>query len=160
SVAALLLLSMTVRAQLKSTSSNGGANNPPVSSMAVESATTAPLKIKLPFPAGASYTVIQGNNGSFTHTGFNQYAWDFAMPEKSPVAAAAAGRVVRVKQDGASGGPSDEFFSQGNTVIIDHGNGYYTQYLHLAQNSARVREGDLVAAGDIIALSGNTGFSS
>ncbi len=119
-----------------------------------------PLKIKLPFPAGVSYEVIQGNHGTFTHSGFNSYAWDFAMPENAPVVAAASGRVVRVKQDGAAGGPSHEFFSQGNTIILDHGDGYYTQYLHLAQNSARVKEGQLVFGGEVIALSGNTGFSS
>lgn len=119
-----------------------------------------PLKIKLPFPAGGAYEVIQGNHGSFTHSGFNTYAWDFAMPENAPVAAAASGRVVRVKQDGKAGGPSHEFFGQGNTIILDHGNGYYTQYLHLAQNSARVTEGQLVNGGEVIALSGNTGFSS
>lgn len=119
-----------------------------------------PLKMKLPFPAGATYQVIQGNHGTFTHSGFNTYAWDFALPENAPVSAAATGRVVRIKQDGEAGGPSHEYFSQGNTIILDHGDGYYTQYLHLAKNSARVHEGDLVRGGEIIALSGNTGFSS
>lgn len=120
----------------------------------------APLKLKLPFPAGHSYKVIQGNHGDYTHTGFNEYAWDFALPLETPVCAAAGGRVVRVKQDGTSGGPSSEFFSQGNAIILDHGSGYFSQYLHLAPRSAKVREGELVAAGQVIALSGNTGFSS
>lgn len=155
---AVLMLGSPVSAQVGS--ARGGAYSSQPVSKSHAPATTVSLKIKLPFPAGASYPVIQGNHGTFTHSGFNEYGWDFGMPENSPVAAAAAGRVVRVKQDGASGGPSHEYFSQGNTVIIDHGHGYYTQYLHLAQNSARVREGDLVAAGDIIALSGNTGYSS
>lgn len=124
------------------------------------STTLVPLKIKLPFPAGSTYEVIQGNHDTYTHTGFNTYAWDFALPEHTAVCAAAAGRVVCVKQDGTSGGPSSEFFHDGNTIILDHGNGYYTQYLHLAHGGARVREGELVKGGQIIALSGNTGFSN
>lgn len=119
-----------------------------------------PLKLKLPFPAGHTHEVIQGNHGDYTHTGFNKFAWDFALPENAPVCAAAAGRVVRVKQDGTSGGPSNEFFHEGNAIILDHGDGYYSQYLHLAAKSATVAEGDLVAGGQIIARSGNTGFSS
>lgn len=118
------------------------------------------LKIKLPFPAGQSYSVIQGNSESFTHTGFNKYAWDFALPQNTPVCAAAAGRVVRVKQDSTRGGPSDEHLHDGNAVIIDHGNGLFTHYLHLAPHSARVVEGQLVAGGEVIALSGNTGYST
>jgi len=119
-----------------------------------------PLKLKLPFPAGRTFTVIQGNHGSYTHNGFNQYAWDFALPVNTPVCAAAAGRVVRVKQDGTAGGPSNEFLTEGNTIVIDHGDGYFTQYLHLAPGSAKVTEGSLVSGGAVIALSGNTGFSS
>ena len=119
-----------------------------------------PLRIKLPFKAGESYKVIQGNHGDFTHSDFNEYAWDFALPLNTPVCAAAAGRVVRVKQDGTSGGPRSEFFGQGNALVIDHGNGYFSHYLHLAPGSAKVSEGDIVKAGQVIALSGNTGFSS
>lgn len=119
-----------------------------------------PLKLKLPFKAGQTYTVIQGNHGEYTHSGYNEYAWDFGLPLNTPVCAAAAGRVVRVKQDGTTGGPSDEYFGEGNTVVIDHGDGYFTQYLHLAPGSARVAEGEMVTGGDVIALSGNTGFSS
>ncbi len=140
--------------------SAGGAANAPGSAPPPSSDLPLPLKLKLPFPAGHTYEVIQGNHGDYTHTGFNEYAWDFGMPENLPVCAAAAGRVVRVKQDGTGGGPSHDHFKDGNAVVIDHGGGYYSQYLHLAARSALVREGDLVAGGQIIARSGNTGFSS
>lgn len=46
----------------------------------------------------------------------------------------------------------------GNLVIIDHGFGFKTYYGHLKKTS--VRKGDTVVKGDIIGLSGNTGFST
>jgi murein DD-endopeptidase MepM/ murein hydrolase activator NlpD len=160
----MFLLAVTPRtlqaAEATTSSVAGGAAQQAQVSEPPTSVAPVPLRIKLPFQAGSTFQVIQGNHGSFTHSGFNTYAWDFGLPEDTPVCAAAAGRVVRVKQDGKSGGASNEYFSQGNTVILDHGNGYFTQYLHLAQGSARVAEGDLVAGGQVIALSGNTGFSS
>lgn len=121
---------------------------------------TRDLKIKLPFQPGSSFEIFQGNSGNFTHSNFNKYAWDFGLPEGTPVCAAAEGRVVRVKQDSAVGGTSPEYYGHANTVVIDHGNGLFSQYLHLKRASAKVHEGDLVKAGQVIALSGNTGFSS
>lgn len=147
-------------ATTSSTAANGGTDRPHPQASLIRAGAAVPLKIKLPFPAGTTYEVIQGNHDTYTHTGFNTFAWDFALPENAPVCAAAAGRVVCVKQDGTSGGPSSEFFPHGNTIILDHGNGYFTQYLHLAHGSSKVKEGELVPAGQIIALSGNTGFSN
>lgn len=45
----------------------------------------------------------------------------------------------------------------GNTIIIDHGLGIYSLYLHL--NEFKVKEGDKVLRGQIIGLVGNTGYS-
>ncbi|PKO16517.1 hypothetical protein CVU37_11110 [candidate division BRC1 bacterium HGW-BRC1-1] len=118
------------------------------------------LRIKLPYPPGNSYRMIQGPHGAFSHDGFNAYAYDFRMPEGSPISAVAPGRVVRVKQDSRQGGKDPAYIDQGNSIIIDHGNGLFTQYLHLQHQSARVKEGELVKGGEIIALSGNTGYSS
>jgi len=46
----------------------------------------------------------------------------------------------------------------GNTVQIDHGNGYQTRYAHNEKLVAKV--GDHVAAGDVIALLGDSGRAS
>lgn len=118
------------------------------------------LRLKLPFPEGRRYEVYQGNGGRFSHAGLNRHAWDFGLPEGTPVVAAAEGRVVRVKQDSQSGGLSQEHFSTANTIILDHGNGLFSQYLHLKKNSAVVSEGAMVRSGELLALSGNTGYSS
>jgi len=45
----------------------------------------------------------------------------------------------------------------GNTVIIDHGLGIYSLYLHLSE--FKVSEGEMVERGELIGLSGNTGWS-
>ncbi len=49
----------------------------------------------------------------------------------------------------------------GNSVIIDHGGGWHSQYAHLRMGSVAVKEGDSVTAGQkigLIGLSGETEF--
>ncbi|PWR22910.1 M23 family metallopeptidase [Zavarzinia aquatilis] len=71
---------------------------------------------------------------------------DVAVPEGTPVAAAAAGQVTLAEPD---------LYFTGGTVIIDHGAGVQTLYAHLSRVDVRV--GQTVKAGDVIALSGKTG---
>lgn len=73
---------------------------------------------------------------------------DYTIPEGSRVFATADGTVRDVAQRHAT---------QGQTVVIDHGNGYETSYSHLSK--INVRKGQSVRRGDIIALSGDTGLS-
>lgn len=73
---------------------------------------------------------------------------DIAVPTGTEVYAAAAGKVITASDTGLGG----------LTIFIDHGNGYYTCYMHLSE--FRVSVGSVVAKGDLIALSGNTGNSS
>lgn len=86
-----------------------------------------------------------------------------------PVLAAAAGKVVGVRDGEPDGlwmaGRSAEVKASGkecgNRVAIAHGNGWVTDYCHLRQGSVRVKQGDVVAAGQPIAqvgLSGGTEF--
>lgn len=48
----------------------------------------------------------------------------------------------------------------GNYVIIDHGNGYKTRYMHMTKGSVKVKKGQQVKAGDIIGYMGSTGNST
>jgi hypothetical protein len=73
---------------------------------------------------------------------------DFAASLATPVKAAHSGRVV-------SAGPAGGY---GNFVTIDHGGGVVTGYAHLSV--IRVQVGQQVVAGQVIALSGNTGTST
>ena len=158
---ALLVVVLTVVASAQAPAQRGGSAPPPAAGgVPARNPEVVPLAIKLPFPAGARYKVLQGNGGAFSHNRLNHYAWDFSIPEGMPVCAAADGRVVRVKDDSTAGGVGSEFLTKANAIIIDHGNGYFTQYLHLRMGSARVTEGETVKGGQVIGLSGNTGFSS
>jgi murein DD-endopeptidase MepM/ murein hydrolase activator NlpD len=111
--------------------------------------------------SGKSYAASQGNHGTFSH-GFPefQYAWDFDMPEGSEVSAAAAGRIVAIKENGRIGGGNRRFAEAGNYIIIDHGRGIFTKYMHLAYGSSRFMVGEKVRTSDVIALSGKTGFAT
>ncbi len=73
---------------------------------------------------------------------------DYTIPEGSRVFATADGTVRDL---------SDRNSTSGQTVVIDHGNGYETSYSHLSQ--IHVKKGEHVRRGDIIARSGDTGLS-
>ena len=51
-------------------------------------------------------------------------------------------------------------FLIGNRVVLDLGGGVYASLAHLKRRSVRVRRGEAVRAGDVIALCGNSGNSS
>jgi len=53
---------------------------------------------------------------------------------------------------------AEELFFGGNTIIIDHGKGIYTIYMHLLKFN--VKPQDIVSKGDIIGLVGSSGRSS
>jgi hypothetical protein len=46
-----------------------------------------------------------------------------------------------------------------NIIVIDHGGGQYSAYLHLTQDGSDVVVGQNVSAGQLIATSGNSGFT-
>lgn len=52
---------------------------------------------------------------------------------------------------------AEEFTNYGKTIVVDHGVGIFSFYLHLGEFNAKV--GDRVMRGQIIAKSGNTGYS-
>ena len=115
---------------------------------------------QLPYAPGNKFKVTQGYNGKFSHHGSNQYAIDWDMPEGTLVHAARGGVVVRVKDDSDKGGPSLEFDHYNNYVLIRHDDGTLGHYCHLQKGGVVVQVGQTVAAGAVIAHSGNTGFSS
>jgi murein DD-endopeptidase MepM/ murein hydrolase activator NlpD len=114
----------------------------------------------LPYAPGATYRVSQGYGGRFSHQGSNKYAIDWKMPEGTPVYAARGGLVVKVKDDSDTGGSNIKFDPFNNYVLIRHDDGTLGHYCHLKQGGVKVTPGSTVHAGEMIALSGNTGFSS
>lgn len=75
---------------------------------------------------------------------------DLGYPEGTPVSAAWDG-IVRISKGTANTG------GYGNLVVIRHDNGLETYYGHLSRRL--VNPGQMVKAGDIIGLGGNTGRS-
>ena len=111
----------------------------------------------LPFTPGEAYTLTQGNCGRESHGGRFSYSYDFRMPAGTAVLAARDGVVITVR-DGRPDGTrrlGDE-----NFVIVRHPDGELSRYIHLRQHGALVEETQMVAAGDTIALSGDSGRSA
>lgn len=50
--------------------------------------------------------------------------------------------------------------NMGNYVIIDHGNGFKTRYMHMTKGTVTVKKGQVVKAGQVIGYMGNTGNST
>ncbi|MDY6853573.1 MAG: peptidoglycan DD-metalloendopeptidase family protein [Thermodesulfobacteriota bacterium] len=117
---------------------------------------------RAPFQFGRSFRISQAFNGEYSHnTPQNQYAIDIEMPERTPVCAARDGVVMDIANDFFIGGTdSDDYRKRANFIRIVHDDGTMAVYAHLSLESIRVGIGTRVYEGDMIAESGNTGFSS
>lgn len=100
----------------------------------------------------ADYTRISDEYGMRIHPtlGVDQFhnGVDFAAPKGTAIYAAYDGKVVA----------ADYSASMGNYVMIDHGDGLYTIYMHASQ--LYVKTGDIVVRGETIAAVGSTGRST
>lgn len=99
-----------------------------------------------------SYKRISDDYGSRMHPILNVEKFhngvDFAAPSGSPILAAYDGRVVAATYNS----------SMGNYVMIDHGDGLYTIYMHASK--LYVSSGQTVTKGEQIAAVGSTGRST
>jgi murein DD-endopeptidase MepM/ murein hydrolase activator NlpD len=112
----------------------------------------------LPFEPGTSSRLVQGYFGPFSHK--ERAALDFKMKRGTKILAAREGVVVRVKEDGRKGGWNRKYRSEGNNIVIQHPDGSRAGYWHLQHNGALVNVGDTVTRGQVIALSGKTGYAA
>lgn len=114
----------------------------------------------LPYAPGTAFRITQGYNGTYSHTGPEQYALDWKMPVGTPVHAARDGVIVKIKDDSDKGGPDRQYENCANYILIRHTDGTLANYAHLQRGSSKVVLGQKVKAGDWIACSGNSGFST
>ncbi len=96
------------------------------------------------------YTLTATFDQGGSHWMHKHSGQDFAVPIGTNVVAAHGGTVVKAGPNGGGDGPA-----YGNAIVIKHADGLYTQYAHLSRIDVKV--GQVVSAGQHIALSGNTG---
>jgi len=131
-------------------------------------------------PFFGEWYVNQGIAGEYTHKEDWKFAWDFVVVDEKntqydndgyvatdyycyrlPVAAPLDGEVVLVTASIPNNKIGDVNVDKnwGNSVILKHEYGLYTSVSHLEPNSIKVKEGEKVKKGDLIALCGNSGRS-
>lgn len=127
-----------------------------------------PVLIIGPFWFGGQWSVSQGNNGSFTHNGWQSFAWDFPKPAGTTVRAARGGVVASVRStstqscwnSNAQACQNCNGAASPNFVSILHQDGTTGWYLHFQVNGVVVSPGQRVYRGNKIGEIGTTGCST
>lgn len=115
----------------------------------------------LPF-RGGPFVLSQGFFGEASHSTRvdSHHAVDIAMPEGTPIVAVRSGIVMERENNFTRSGWEAEYANEANFVRVLHADGSMALYGHLAPRSVVVAVGETVGQGQLLARSGNTGFSS
>ncbi len=137
-------------------------------------------KTILTFPFLGEWSILQGNDGEWTHKGVGKYAWDFVVRDVRnhqskgfgteltdyyawglPVLAPAPGIIYSLENTVVDNPLQivDTERNWGNYVIIDHENGEFSELSHFMQGSIVVLPGQRVGRGEILGRCGNSGRS-
>jgi len=111
---------------------------------------------KLPTAAGVPWVITQGPYGTFSHWGNSLHAFDIAPRQGSCVVAMKAG-IAYTHDLGL--GQDHRHHSFGNYITIDHGDGEFSHYAHLATGTFVVHNGEHVEQGQALATAGNSGYT-
>lgn len=109
-----------------------------------------------PVAAGERPMLTQGPNGGFSHWNRSANAFDIVPRGGRYVAAMRAG-IAYTHDFGLGQTPASRSF--GNYITIDHGDGEYSHYAHLATGRLLIRSGERVEAGQLLAVVGNSGYT-
>lgn len=112
----------------------------------------------LPFAAKKSFTISQGYFGKRTHQG--ERSLDFKLPIGTDIYASREGIIVKVVDNNTKTCYKKECAKFNNEIIIYHKDGSFSNYSHINTNSAQIEIGNKVSKGQLIAKSGNIGYSS
>lgn len=136
--------------------------------------------IALQLPFWGEWSVTQGYNGQYTHKDAWGNALDFMILDEEgrsyqndglfcnqyhcygKAITSPADGVITDCQDGIDDneiGQVNTLQNWGNSIVIQHAPQVYTQLSHLRKNSIKVKKGEFVRAGDVIAQCGNSGRS-
>ncbi|WP_300730631.1 peptidoglycan DD-metalloendopeptidase family protein [Pseudomonas sp.] len=107
---------------------------------------TTPSNLLLDKPVNGPLSSKFGVRRFFNGEERNPHAGlDFAVPAGTPIKTPAAGKVILV----------GNYFFNGNTVFVDHGQGFISMFCHLSKIDANV--GQQLARGDVVGKVGSTG---
>lgn len=112
----------------------------------------------LPFENKKKVFVVQDYETIFSHKGIK--ALDFKIKKGTRVCAARAGLVIAARGDSNKRGLKIENLNDWNYIFIQHNDGSVGIYGHFKKDGVLVNMGDTIQAGQLIGLSGNTGFSA
>ena len=134
--------------------------------------------MKLPF--WGEWKVTQAHQGAHTHKKEWQYAWDFEIVDEEgktydksgnrpehyycfnkPVTAPADGTIVEV-DNGIEDNPIGDMNLEknwGNSIVIKHAEGLYSQISHLKKDSIKIVKEQVVKQGELLGHCGNSGRS-
>ncbi|NQU35775.1 MAG: urea transporter [Bacteroidetes bacterium] len=141
-----------------------------------------PIPYYLPvyLPVLGEWNIAQGHNGKYTHKGEWADAWDFIILDSNgiqfknsgdfsedyycfnkPVVASADGTIIEMYDniDDNIIGDVNTKQNWGNSLVIKHSDYLYSQYSHLKSESFKVKKGDFVKRGQLLASVGNSGRS-
>lgn len=135
---------------------------------------------QIALPVIGSWQVSQGYDGRITHKDDWRFALDFDIRDDEgrtyrapgfelrdyycydlPVVAPAAGWVSAILDSIPDNEPGQVNLEHnwGNTLILKHGDDLYSKLSHLKKDTFKVKVGDHVSQGDIVAYCGNSGRS-
>lgn len=112
----------------------------------------------LPFEKGNEFQVQQGYFGKYTHQ--KERSLDIDMPKGTRVVAARKGMIISQVDYNNKHCTDPSCLKYNNYIDIIHEDGTIANYSHLKYNSCKFKVGDEVNEGDIIAESGETGYTS
>ncbi len=142
----------------------GCAVAPPGSPDYCKSAPGSANSYRLPWHAGTSMQLTQDCNDSCCsdHVGNDKYSWDFARGGEFTVVAARGGTITHLKMNSTTGCGSSSCANYANYIVIDHGDGTQSTYLHLKGGSLKsgLYCGATVTQGQELATAGTTGWST
>jgi hypothetical protein len=116
--------------------------------------------VQAPLAAGTEAPISQCNFGYFSHSGDSAYAVDISVPTGTELLAVRSGTVVAFREDSETGCGDVSCADQANWILIAHDDGTHAAFYHLDTGGVLVDLGERVCAGQVVALSGNTGFST
>lgn len=114
-------------------------------------------KTKYKLPIDKDKIIRIDKNKSLAHKIYKNSV-DFICLVGTSIKAAADGLVIDVKDGSSKGGYGREFEKYENFIEIRHQNDEYSYYGHIKKGSSLVKIGEKVKAGQIISVSGKTGW--